>query len=212
MKPKTICLNCKKEFRCWHNQKFCSRSCYHEHPRHKPCIRCLPNKPCRYHSNKASSFRKDYKPPKSNAIIIDLDGTLSNSKWRVDKFILSKPKSWMRFYQGIPEDKLNLWCAQLIMAYDLAFKSHVIFMTGRPEEYREITEKWLTKHLRWLTNYTLIMRADGDYRKDFIVKNNLLIEIKKLHPNIILAVDDRASNIRMFREHGIPTLNCGDGE
>ena len=51
---------------------------------------------------------------------------------------------------------------------------HLIFLTGRPEKYRKMTEDWLSKYFD--NEYSLLMRKDGDRRNKIIVKEEIFNE------------------------------------
>ena len=52
---------------------------------------------------------------KEKAIIVDLDGTLAHIEHRVC-FVQKKPPEWNNFCSKIPEDELNIWCKEIILA------------------------------------------------------------------------------------------------
>lgn len=148
---------------------------------------------------------------KPRAIIIDLDGTLSNSVKRV-KFVSDDPKDYESFYKFIPEDKPNEWCKDLVEQYWVNSKKTIIFLTGRPEWTRTMSIEWLREHLAIMLrpedNTLLFMRADGDYRKDDIIKEEHVKNIKKKY-DVLFAIDDRMNNCEMFERNGIKALFCG---
>lgn len=213
---KRTCEECEKKFRSSNKKaKYCSIKCRAKNtPIRKTvlskCPNCNKKLFCTKHKYVVSEFRRVHKPSEVNHIIIDLDGTLCDNVKRINKEIKSV-KDWIPYYKYIPEDKLNLWCAQIMMAYELSFKTEFIFLTGRPEKTRKATEEWLINNLRWLRRFSLYMRCDGDYREDYIVKRELLkTKIIKKHKNIILGIDDRPENVNVFREFNIPSLYCGE--
>jgi len=46
------------------------------------------------------------------AIIVDLDGTLSDSSHR-QHFMTGKKKDWKGFYSALEQDPPNKWCVEL---------------------------------------------------------------------------------------------------
>ena len=69
----------------------------------------------------------------------------------------------------------------------------IVFLTGRPEKYRKLTDAWLEKYFD--PNYTLIMRKDGDVRNKSITKEEMLKlnvdlkEIYKVYENDLELID-----------------------
>jgi hypothetical protein len=87
----------------------------------------------------------------------------------------------------------------------------IIFMSARPDNYKDVTLKWLhDKNLSFA--YTLIMRQAHDKRPDTDTKRDML----NLHfPDkgvIHSIIDDRPSVIRLWKEMGITNvLDVGAG-
>lgn len=137
-----------------------------------------------------------------NLIICDIDGTLADVGHRLH-FVTKKPKNWKGFFEAMIKDSLNVWCAVLLQA--MARQGYKIFLvSGRPEDYRSHTEEWLKKHK--VTYDKLLMRKAGDFRKDDIVKRELLYKIGK--EKILFVVDDRQSVVDMWRKEGLLCLQC----
>mgnify|MGYP001597434170 CR=1 FL=1 len=102
------------------------------------------------------------------------------------------------------QDGLNHPVASII-------KHHaVILVSGRMEDFRPHTERWLKVHD---INYgALFMRPSGDTRKDYIVKKEIYdFKIKDKY-NVLFVVEDRTRVVRMWREQGLVCLQCADGD
>lgn len=174
-------------------------------------------------ANKAISFFfKNYERPSQNeadkvifeypqifdkpdVIICDLDGTLCNIDHRL-KWIKDGKKNWPMFFNGIPEDGCNEWCAHILNSNKLP----VVLCSGRGEEYRSMTKLWLDGHLIMYNH--LFMRGLGDHRQDSIVKEILLdFEILTRYKPLF-AIDDRQQVVDMWRRRGIVTLQCAKGD
>lgn len=141
------------------------------------------------------------------AIIIDLDGTLANCDHRVH-FVKSKPKNWDAFFEGMGEDVLNEWCAELIEA--MRMKNYtILFVTGREEKYKVATLDWLKKNKVEFDH--LFMRELKDVRDDFLVKEEIYNQKIKNHYDILFVVDDRVSVVNKWRELGLVCLQCDVG-
>ena len=64
----------------------------------------------------------------------------------------------------------------------------------------------------WIWSQDLYMRASGDYRADTIVKAELLDQIIAAGWSPIMAFEDRASVVTMWRERGIPCCQVAPGD
>ena len=153
---------------------------------------------------------------KHNVIISDLDGTLANINHRLHFVKSEGKKNWKAFFDAIPNDKVN------IPVFDILDKfwnhehdsKHVIFCSGRPDNYRKQTEEWLKDHFDTFfvkKNYEVYMRPRNDFRRDDIVKEILLdFEIlTRYTPYMIF--DDRDQVIKMWRRRGFTCLQVQDG-
>jgi hypothetical protein len=91
------------------------------------------------------------------------------------------------------------------------------FFTGRPEEYRKLTSDWLIKHTNVVHdevhNGQLVMRATGDYRPDYVVKqemvDRMLIEDRR---RLVAVFDDRSQVVEMWRRNGINCFQVAPGD
>lgn len=143
---------------------------------------------------------------KWHAVIVDLDGTLSDCRPR-RKFIEGKKKDWIGFYEAAKDDLPNEWCKSLVQ--QLRFRYAIILVSGRPENYREASEKWLKEN--GIHYHSLLMRKEGDYRADFIIKEEIYREHIEPTFNIVFAVDDRKQVTDMWRKIGLVCLQCDEG-
>lgn len=86
----------------------------------------------------------------------------------------------------------------------------VIIVTGRNEQYRRITEQWLT----WndIPFVRMLMRADNDNRADHIIKQEILNGLLAEGKDIAFTVDDRQQVVDMWRSNGITCLQCDVGD
>ncbi len=139
------------------------------------------------------------------AIIVDIDGTLADLTHRLH-YVQDSQRDWKAFFDAMPDDapiEPIIWLANTF--YDAG--NPVILCSGRPETHRLQTEEWLAKHQ---VRYNVLhMRAAGDFRKDHVVKKQMLeyIRAEGLY-DVRLCVDDRPSIIRMWREEGLICLAC----
>jgi uncharacterized HAD superfamily protein len=128
------------------------------------------------------------------AIMVDIDGTLAHMKDR-------SPYD----YSKVHEDELDQIVASITRHY-----KHVVVMSGRPEDCREATEKWLRKHdVRY---DALFMRPTGDTRQDQVVKWELYQTHVQPHYQIDFVLDDRNRVVKMWRENGLKCLQVAEGD
>jgi hypothetical protein len=86
----------------------------------------------------------------------------------------------------------------------------VILVSGRVERTREKTVAWLKESF---VHYdALLMRPDGDFRADDVLKEEILD--RDILPNyaVDMAFDDRDRVVAMWRRRGIPCLQVAPGD
>lgn len=152
---------------------------------------------------------------KKEAIIIDIDGTLANCGHRrhfVDG--THEKQDWKSFYESMRTDTMNKWCSEII--YSLACREDIyydiILLSGRPEEYRDITLEWLRENNQFNVFDKLFMRKNGDYRCDTIIKEEIYKEHIEPYYNILFVIDDRRKVVDMWRRLGLVCLHCAEGD
>jgi FMN phosphatase YigB (HAD superfamily) len=146
------------------------------------------------------------------AIIVDLDGTLCDTSHR-QHFMEQKPKDWKSFYEGIPGDKPNDWCLEIIKRF--CGTHQILFVSGRPEDYRHETDFWLHEHLPvidGLRSIELFMRKSGDFRSDHIIKTEIYNNFIADNWVVSFAIDDRQQVVDMWRALGLTCLQCAKGD
>jgi phosphoglycolate phosphatase-like HAD superfamily hydrolase len=154
--------------------------------------------------------------PARICIIMDIDGTLANAEHRLHLLpqkgvVDSKDKvdeQWEAFFAEAEKDTLNTEIARLNNAMAMAGYK-VVICTGRREEERKMTERWLAKHKIFYN--ALFMRQDGDRREDSVIKREMLREIKSSGYHPLFAVEDRARVVKMWREEGLRCLQVCEG-
>lgn len=144
---------------------------------------------------------------KTKGIIVDLDGTLCDSAHR-QHFMTQKPKDWKSFYENLAHDPIVPWCQTIIQTMKL-YRA-IILVSGRPDNYKKETETWLIKnHI----NYDrLLMRKEGDYRKDFLVKEEIYRRDIEPQFEIEFCIDDRKQVVDLWRRLGLVCLQCAEGD
>lgn len=144
-------------------------------------------------------------PDLTDAVICDLDGTLS---------LLGDRGPYD--YSRVSEDTVNEAVRYIL---DLIGKTgtRIIFMSGREQVdgCYDDTKAWIEKHLGYLFNghgIVLHMREKGDMRKDSVVKKELFDKYVRDKYNVLLALDDRDQVVKLWRDMGIPTFQVNYGD
>ncbi len=145
-----------------------------------------------------------------NIVIVDIDGTVSNIGDRV-KYLQQEPKDWDAFYRDCFDDKPIRETLDLVV--HLTERYNVVFCTGRREQIREKTRKWLSRYGGLdIPIRCLLMRKDGDLRSDTIVKPELIREAGIDFNDIALVLEDRACMVKKYRELGLLVYQVGEGK
>lgn len=145
---------------------------------------------------------------KPSAVICDLDGTMCNTDHR-KHWVAGEKKNWAMWNAGIKNDSLNTWCRHITNhAYHSGLR--VILCSGRGNETRSTTVDWLRDNK--VIYDKLLMRSEGDYRPDSVIKEILLdFEIlTRVTPFYI--IDDRKQVVDMWRRRGYVCLQCDEGD
>ncbi len=161
--------------------------------------------------NTNSTDQRDMVNSRTACIVVDLDGTLCNVDHRLyhlNREFGQKP-NWKAFFEGIPDDKPNVWCEELVNSMERqGYK--IVYASGRPDSYRKQTEEWLNKYDLLLG--PVFMRERNDYRPDTLAKEAILDFCIEPDHNILFVIDDRATVVQMWRSRGYTVLACAEGE
>jgi len=144
-------------------------------------------------------------------IVFDLDGTLALNEHR--QHFVDRPvgeKDWKSFFAACDKDEP---CRPLVaLAYGLYYGGMdvVEIWSGRSAEVNDKTAAWLDRYA--LAAVPRRMRAEGDHRPDTVLKEEWLLESIAAGRAPDLVFDDRASVVKMWREHGIVCAQVAPGE
>ena len=138
---------------------------------------------------------KKYQPNEAlhKAAIVDVDGTVAYMGNHRGPF------EWDKVSQDLPRKEIIYMVRGL---YESGYR--IIFLSGRDGICYNDTHKWLKRHVGF--PFELHMRPEKDFRKDFVVKEELFWPLTEKW-NICLAIDDRPQVLRLWEELGIPTVN-----
>lgn len=138
-------------------------------------------------------------------VVFDLDGTLTNHAARLH---LALAKRWTEYHSAGASDPSRPAIVQLAKALTAAGCA-ILIATGRPEQYREMTNQWLAQHevpYQWL-----LMRPDGEVRPGAVVKRELYQRWQvTTHQAAWMAVEDDTRNVAMWGAIGVACLYCGN--
>lgn len=127
----------------------------------------------------------------SQVVLCDIDGTIALRRGR-------SPYDQSKVLEDAFDPRMNF------LLSSLSEKFKIIFLSGRQDtkQCREDTEKWLKDNLG-LSEVTLIMRSEGDFRPDDVVKKELYQKYIKDRYNVVCVFDDRDKVVRMWRSLGL---------
>jgi predicted secreted acid phosphatase len=145
---------------------------------------------------------------KHNAIVFDLDGTLCDVRHR-RQYVATKPRNWNAWNAGIVNDAP---IPQVLEVFDaLKDRFPIFFVSGRSDDYRDVTIQWLEKYGITELDYNgLLMRKYQDHRDDVIVKGELADQIEKSY-KIFAVFDDRKKVVDMWINRGIFVFDVSQG-
>ena len=143
-----------------------------------------------------------------DALICDMDGTLADVT-SIRHHIVPPdpmPKGWYKDFDTFHSESVNMPVIestkdQVLRAHMLGTK--ILIVTARRHMYRHHTAMFLA--LNSIPSDALYMRGNKDGRKDYEVKSDILWQIRKQGYNVIGAIDDNPSIVRLWKEHNIPT-------
>ena len=129
-----------------------------------------------------------------DCIVFDIDGCLADNQG------LRSPFDWSKVEEDIP-------IKSVVDTFNIYSGIKPLFIcSGRDEVCREGTTRWLTDYLDLVGDVKLLMRDQGDFRPDWVVKQEMAREINKTH-YISAWYDDRMQVTRHLRSLGIKVFN-----
>ena len=147
-----------------------------------------------------------YIPDRSlpRAFICDIDGTVADHEGIRGHFD----------YTLVSQDRPIYHIIHVVQALVSTGDWTPVFVSGREEYSRRDTLDWIDTYIWPGMDYRLVnlfMRPDGDYRKDYLIKNEIFF--RDIAPNfwVEFAIDDRKQVVDMWREIGLPCLHVAEG-
>ena len=131
--------------------------------------------------------------------VFDVDGVVADVRHRLHH-LTGRRRSWDRFFDDADQDSLLDEGARLVA--DLGREHEIVWLTGRPEWLRDVTEEWMQRH--GLPVGELHMRPFHDYRPAPAYK---LAVLRALAPRGVAAViDDDDEVIAAASSAGFPAV------
>lgn len=141
--------------------------------------------------------------PRREAVIFDIDGTLSNNI----------PMKHVPLPPPGPEANYDEWMSHTVdldpndwvrdATHEVGPNVEKIVLTARSEKYRALTEAWLARHN--VAYDRLIMRPNDDSRPDHEYKQQVLDEIEREF-DVVFAIDDNPHVTQMWRDNDLATI------
>ena len=130
--------------------------------------------------------------------VFDIDGVVADVRHRLHH--LDWPVSWRGFFQDADADPLLPEGARLVA--DLGAEHEIVWLTGRPEWLREVTEAWLARH--GMPDGEVHLRPVHDHRPARVYKLGVL---RRLAPRGIAAlIDDDPEVVDAALAAGYPAV------
>lgn len=143
---------------------------------------------------------------KPTAIICDIDGTLAHMTNR-------GPYDTSKYMDDSKDDFVHGLFAALCTKHNATR----IIVSGRSNEFRDVTEAWLKKH--GITYKHLYMRdpnlkdEKGNKLNDAIIKKDIYLQYIEPNYRVICCIDDRNRVVNMWRNDlGLICLQVADGD
>ena len=130
--------------------------------------------------------------------VFDIDGVVADVRHRLHH--LDWPVSWRGFFQEADADPLLAEGARLVA--DLGSEHEIVWLTGRPEWLRDVTENWLARH--GLPDAEVHLRPVHEHRPARLYKLGVL---RRLAPRGIAAlIDDDPEVVEAALGAGYPAV------
>ena len=130
--------------------------------------------------------------------VFDVDGVVADVRHRLHH-VARRPKDWRRFFAAAGRDPALATGVDLAREY--ARDHDLVWLTGRPEHLRDLTERWLERH--GLPAGELYMRPASDRRPAREYKASRLLRIAETG-DVRIVVDDDPAVVQMLTEAGWP--------
>jgi len=132
--------------------------------------------------------------------VVDIDGVVADVRHRLHH-VADRPKDWPRFFTAADADPVLPEGRDTVRA--LAEAYDVVWLSGRPERLRDLTEQWLRRHD--LPEGPVRLRPDGDSTPSRRYKVDALRDLGRTR-TVGLLVDDDPRVLEAARAAGYDVL------
>src|SRR5579872_6227025 len=140
------------------------------------------------------------------AVVVDIDGVLSDAQWRQHLLVGHRP-DWEGFFSAAAEDPVVHEVHTLLELLDDALR--VLLVTARPVRVRPETLSWLGAHR--LRYDLLVMRPSGELAPAVEVKRAVVDDLREQGFVLRLAIEDHPAIRDMYDAAGVPCLYLHSG-
>ena len=128
--------------------------------------------------------------------VVDLDGVVADVRHRLGH-LDGRRKDWTAFFAAAADDPPHP--EGLAIVATLAAGHEIVYVTGRPERLRAVTERWLDANR--IGGHRLLMRSDGDRRPAVQTKVGIVGRLAQ-DRTVAVVVDDDADVLAAMRAAG----------
>jgi hypothetical protein len=134
------------------------------------------------------------------ARIYDMQGTLVDVS-SIRHMVEGKEKDFDAFHYATAGCPPHQW---VVDAMRKDFLAHIcpLVLTGMNAKFRSVVNWWLADNKA--PAHLVMTRADGDFRKDFVIKREMYDHLIKYY-DIIGAFDDNPAIVELWESLGLPT-------
>jgi hypothetical protein len=130
--------------------------------------------------------------------VFDVDGVVADVRHRLHH-LARRPKDWGGFFRAAADDPPLAEGVGLARRY--AEDHELVWLTGRPEQLRRVTARWLAD--QGLPAGPLLMRPRGDYRPGRLYKAAAVAKLGARR-TVAVVVDDDPAVVAALTERGWP--------
>ncbi len=134
--------------------------------------------------------------------VFDIDGVLADVSHRLHH-LNGRRKNWHGFFSDAGDDPVLDEGRTRVRA--AAAEHAIVYLSGRPERMRRLTEQWLSRHA--LPVGALVLRPNRDRRPARVLKPHLIAQVARAG-EVAVVVDDDAAVCSALREAGYPDVHA----
>ncbi len=133
--------------------------------------------------------------------VLDIDGVVADVRHRLHH-LAGRYKNWNGFFAAVADDPpLPTGVA---LAADLAERHRIVWLSGRPDWLRQVTETWLRSN--GLPDGDVHLRRTNDRRPAAVFKLEALRRLERSGETIAAFVDDDEDVVCAARSAGYPAI------